>query len=114
MYLAIAVETNTTPNNSRDYRVWYLETNSFGEVINIGVKGKDELIQSCFTNYQLMGQTNWRVFRKGSEKSEPIEITDFVAQGMFDNTHFGNLPTLKEFQTTIDALKMNLQLKQVA
>ena len=114
MYLAIAVETGTNPSNSRDYRIWYLETNSFGEVVNIGVKNKEDLIQSCFTNFQLTGQTNWRAFRKGSEASETIEITDFVAQGMFDNTHFGNLPTLEEFQTTIDALKMNLKLKMIA
>ena len=114
MYLAIAVETNITPNNPRDYRVWFLETNAFGEVTNIGVKDKEDLIQSCFTNYQLTGRTNWRVFRKGSEKSEAIEITDFVAQGMFDNTHFGELPTLEEFQTTLDALKMNLKIKKIA
>lgn len=114
MYLAIAVEPQVTATNPRDYRIWYLETNSFGEVVNIGVKDREDLIQSCFTNYQLTGQTQWRVFRKGSEKSEAIEITDFVAQGMFDNTHFGTLPTLEEFQGTIDALKMNLKIKKVA
>ncbi len=114
MYLAIAVESKKHPKNQSDYRIWYLELNSTQEVVGVGVKDKDELLASLFESYQQTGKTNWRALKKGSEESTPIEVLDFIGKNSFENTHFGNLPTLAEFQTTINSLQMNLEMRSIA
>jgi hypothetical protein len=114
MYLAVAVETKKHPKNKNDYKVWYLELGSDGKVQGVGVKSRVDLIANIFENYRLTGQTNWRCFQKDREESSPIEIHDFIAMNAFDNTHFGNLPTLSEFQGTLDALESNLELRSIA
>ncbi len=114
MFLAIAVETKQHPKNQNDYRVWYLEIDSSGQVINVGVKTKHELVETLFENYRKTGKSNWRAFQKGAEKSTPIEIFDFVSMNMNENTHFGNLPTLSEFQTVLDTLQSRLELRSIA
>jgi hypothetical protein len=114
MYLAIAVETKQHPKNQNDYRVWYLEIDSSGQVVGVGVKGRQELVENLFENYRKTGKSNWRAFEKGAEKSRSIEIFDFVSMNMFENTHFGNLPTLSEFQTVLDTLQSRLELRSIA
>jgi hypothetical protein len=112
MYMAVAVDTNK--KQPQNYRVWYLVIGKYGEVQSIGVKTKEELLKSAFENFRRNGSTNWRCFKKGEEKSTSIEITDFIAMNTFENTHFGNLPTLNEFQNTLDNLQANLELRSIA
>jgi len=114
MFLAIAVETKQHPKNQNDYRVWYLEVDSNGHVIHVGVKTKQELVENLFENYRKNGKSNWRAFQKGAEKSTSIEIFDFVSMNMHENTHFGNLPSLSEFQTVLDTLQSRLELRSIA
>lgn len=114
MFLAIAVENKQHPKNQNEYRVWYLEIDSNGQVVGVGVKSKTELVENLFENYRKNGSSNWRAFQKGMEKSTPIEIFDFVSMNMHENTHFGNLPTLSEFQTVLDTLQHRLELRSIA
>tara|TARA_B100001971_G_scaffold215193_1_gene259930 strand:- start:7584 stop:7928 length:345 start_codon:yes stop_codon:yes gene_type:complete len=114
MKLAVAVEVNKHPAERHNYKIWYLEIGPNGKVQGMGVKTKEEIIQDLFENYQKTGETNWRCFKKDREESEPIEITDFIAMNAFENTHFGNLPTLSEFQKTLDSLEANLELRSIA
>lgn len=114
MFLAIAVETKQHPRNQNDYRVWYLEIDSSGQVVGVGVKSKHEMVENLFENYKKTGKSNWRAFEKGAEKSRPVEIFDFVSMNMFQNTHFGQLPTLSEFQTVLDTLQSRLELRSIA
>ena len=114
MNLAIAVETKQHPKNQEEYRVWYLEVDGAGNVVGVGVKSKTELIQSLFESYRKSGQSNWRAFCKDSEKSRPIEMADFIGMNMFENTHFGNLPTLQEFQGVLDSLCAQLEIRSIA
>lgn len=114
MYLAVAVETSKHPSRKQDYKIWYLEVGTDGKVHGVGVKSKEELIASIFENYRLTGKTNWRCFQKEREESTAIEIYDFIAMNSNENTHFGNLPTLSEFQTTLDSLQANLELRSIA
>jgi len=114
MFMAIAVESLRHPKNRSEYKVWYLALNDNDEVIGLGVKTKDEVIQSLFESYRKTGRSNWRAFLKGSERSCEIDLTDFIARNMYENTHFGNLPTLGEFQKTLESLSLNLELRIVA
>ena len=114
MFMAIAVETFKHPEKKSDYRIWYLEINSFMEVIAIGVMSREKLVENLFQHYQKTGSSNWRVFKKDEEVSTPVEIYDFIAHNMNENTHFGNLPTLEEFQVTLDALMMKLEIRAIA
>jgi hypothetical protein len=114
MYLAIAVENKQHPRNQNDYRVWYLEIDQTGQVVGVGVKKKQELIEQLFENYRKVGKSNWRAFIKDAERSTPIEIFDFVSMNLQENTHFGNLPSLSEFQTVLDTLQSRLELRSIA
>ncbi|MBP9673890.1 MAG: hypothetical protein KBD63_02250 [Bacteriovoracaceae bacterium] len=114
MFIAIAVETCKHPKHQNDYKVWYLETNAQDQVVSIGVKSKDEVIQSLFKSYQKTGSSIWKAMLKGSEKTTPIEAYDFISRNVNENTHFGNLPTLSEFQKTLQYLEMNLELRSIA
>lgn len=114
MYLAIAVENKQHPKHQQDYRVWYLEVDVTGQVVNVGVKNKKEIVESLFHNYRQHGKSNWRAFQKNAEKSTPIELLDFASMSMFTNTHFGNLPTLNEFQAVLDTLQSRLELRSIA
>ncbi len=114
MFLAIAVESKQHPKSQNDYRIWYLEIDECGQVIAVGVKSKQELVESLFENYRKTGKSNWRAFRKESERSTPIEIFDFVSMNMHENTHFGNLPTLSEFQGVLDTLQSRLEFRSIA
>ena len=114
MFLAIAVESKQHPNNQNEYRVWFLEIDSSGQVVNVGVKSKQELVENLFENYRKTGKSNWRAFQKGAEKSTEIQIFDFVSMNMHENTHFGNLPSLNEFQTVLDTLQSRLELRSIA
>jgi hypothetical protein len=114
MNMAIAVESFKHPDKRSEYKVWYLEMDSKGNVIGLGVLTKEELIKDLFNHYKMNGKSNWRAFKKDAEFSVQIEVFDFIAQSMFDNTHFGNLPTLAEFQSTLNQLQMNLELRAIA
>jgi len=114
MYLAIAVEHRKHNKNLDDYRVWYLEINTLGEVIGIGVKEKKKLVENIFENYKKSGQSNWRAFPKNAETSIPIEIFDFISRKEDHNTHFGNLPYLEEFQAILNTLQSRLELRSIA
>jgi hypothetical protein len=114
MYLAIAVENKHHPKNQNDYRVWYLEIDECGQVVSVGVKTKQELVENLFENYRKSGKSNWRAFQKDAEKSTPIEIFDFVSMNLHENTHFGNLPTLSEFQNVLDTLQSRLEFRSIA
>lgn len=114
MFLAVAVETSKHPTHKQDYKIWYLEVGADGKVQGVGVKSKPEMLKSIFENCQQTGNTNWRCFQKDREESTAIEIYDFIAMNSNENTHFGNLPTLSEFQLTLDSLQANLELRSIA
>lgn len=114
MNLAIAVETHKHPANQNDYKVWYLELNCENDVVGLGVLTKDELVQSLFEDYQKKGVSQWRAFKKGAQKSTKIELYDFISRNSEENTHFGNLPCLSEFQKVLDSLQMNFELRSIA
>jgi hypothetical protein len=114
MFLAIAVESKQHPKGQNDYRIWYLEIDECGQVIGVGVKSKQELVENLFENYRRTGKSNWRAFKKESERSTPIEIFDFVSMNMHENTHFGHLPTLSEFQGVLDTLQSRLEFRSIA
>lgn len=113
-FMAVAVETSQHPKNSFDYRVWYLELDGQGNVVSIGVKTKNELIESLFASYQKTGKSCWRALLKDQEKSVAIDALDFIAMNTYQNTHFGELPTLAEFQETLNHLSSNLELRSIA
>jgi hypothetical protein len=114
MFLAIAVDKKQHPKNHNDYRVWYLEVDESGQVVGVGVKSKKELVEHLFEGYRQSGKSSWRAFLKGAEKSTPIEIFDFVSMNMHENTHFGELPTISEFQQVLDTLQGRLELRSIA
>lgn len=114
MFMAIAAETSRHPSRRNDYKIWYLELNSIGDVIGIGVKTREELVKNLFEHYKTTGKSNWRAFQKDAETSTPVEVFDFISQNMHENTHFGNLPTLAEFQETLNCLQMNFELRSIA
>lgn len=114
MFLAVCVEPQKHPEKQQDYKVWYLELDSQGRVMGIGVKTREELVKSVLTNFQKTGDTHWRCFRKDSEQSTKIEVFDFIGMNTRENTHFGNLPTLSEFQATLDALEANFEMRSIA
>jgi len=114
MYLAVCVEPSKTPSQKQDYKIWYLELGSSGKVVAIGVKTREELIKSVMLNFQKTGKTNWRCFQKEKEASTEIEVFDFISMNTYENTHFGQLPTLSEFQATLNTLESNLELRSIA
>lgn len=114
MFLAIAAETSKHPGRRQDYKVWYLELDEQKEVIGIGVKTREELVRNLFEQYRQKGRSQWRGFLLGAQHSTEIQLTDFISQNVHENTHFGNLPTLDQFQETLDCLEMNLELKASA
>jgi len=114
MNLAIAVETKQHPQHRQDYRVVFIERDSAGHVVGVGVKTRQQLIESLFEAYRTTGQSNWRAFCKGAERSRPIEAADFIGMNMHENTHFGELPTLSEFQGVLDALHGQLEIRSIA
>lgn len=114
MYLAVAVEYSPHPSKKTDYRIWYLTLNAQKDVIAIGVVSKEELLASLMEDWQAKRPTRWRAFLKDQECSVPIEFTDFVAMNMFENTHFGNLPTLPEFQETLNCMRLQLEVRMSA
>lgn len=114
MYMAIAVETSKDPTQRMNYRVWFLELSDRGDVVGLGVKTREEVVQSLFRSIRRTGKSNWKAFTKTSEASKPIEIYDFISQSTCENTHFGNLPTLHEFQETLNRLQLSLELRPIA
>jgi hypothetical protein len=114
MNLAIAVESKQHPKNQNDYRVWYLEIDECGQVVGVGAKSKQEMVENLFENYRKTGKSNWRAFQKGAESSTPVEIFDFCSMNMHENTHFGNLPSLNEFQNVLDTLQSRLEFRSIA
>ena len=114
MYLAVCVEPNKHPEKKNAYKIWYLELNSAGRMVGVGVKTREELVKSVLENFQKSGKTNWRCFQKEREASTEIEVYDFIAMNTFENTHFGELPTLSEFQSTLDSLQSNFELRSIA
>ncbi len=114
MKMAVAVETYQHPERRSDYKVWYLNINRFNEVVGIGVMTREQLVKDVFREYQKTGNSNWRAFCRDAESSKEIEVFDFIAQNTFENTHFGNLPRLHEFQETLNQLQYNLELRAVA
>lgn len=112
MNLAVCVEPNK--NQKQNYKIWYLELDSRGNVVSIGVKTREELIADVLKNFQQTGKTNWRCFQKDREKSTEIEVFDFISMSTLENTHFGDLPTLSEFQSTLNSLQSNFELQSIA
>jgi len=113
-YLAVAVESYKHPQRLSDYKVWYLELNETKEVVGIGVKTRQELIESVFRNYRAHGASGWRAFCEEADRSKEVEVVDFIAQNSNENTHFGNLPTLDQFQVTLNHLQVGLELHSIA
>lgn len=114
MFMAIAVESARHPLNRGEYKVWYLEIDASNNVVGIGVMPRAEMVQNLFQNYQTSGKSNWKAFAKDAEESRTIEVYDFISQNMHENTHFGNLPTLAEFQETLNHLEAKFELKAIA
>lgn len=114
MNLAVCVEPHKHPEKKNEYKIWYLELDASSKVVSIGVKNKGELVASVLENFQKTGNTNWRCFLKEQETSTEIEVFDFIAMNTFENTHFGNLPTLSEFQATLNSLESSFELRSIA
>ena len=114
MNMVIAVETSKHPFNQDNYKLWYLELSKEGHVIGISTTTKEALIENVFENYRKFGHSNWRAFLKDRDHSTEIEIYDFIARNMHENTHFGNLPTLVEFQETLNSLQMGMEFRSIA
>lgn len=114
MNLAVCVEPNKHPEKKNDYKVWYLELDSRGKVVGINVKSREGLIKNVLENFHKTGKSNWRCFQKEREASTEIEVIDFIAMNSHENTHFGNLPTLSEFQTTLNSLQSGFELRSIA
>lgn len=114
MYMAIAVQVPQHPQERENYKVWYLKFNPQGKLIQIGAKSKQELVQSLFENYRKEGKSNWKAFCKDSDSSKIIEPYDFINLNLYENTHFGTLPTLAEFQLTLNTLQDGIQFHQLA
>ena len=114
MFLAIAVESNKHPKNQNDYRVWYLELGASGDIHGIGVKSKDQVIESLFANYQKTESLTGRLSLKTQKHRHQLRYLILFRSNTFENTHFGNLPTLSEFQKTLDQLNMNFEIKPLA
>jgi len=105
-FMAIAVEPAKNPMKQENYRVWYLQLNDKKEVIGIAVKSREDLVHQLLHQYKKHGKSFWRAFLVGEPRSTAIELFDFIAMGQFQNTHFGNLPTIHEFQETLERLKV--------
>lgn len=114
MFLAIAAEASKHPHRRNDYKVWYLELDDHQEVVGIGVKSREQLIESLFEQYRQTGRSHWRAFPKHAPNSKEIDLTDFISHNIYENTHFGDLPNMGEFQETLDCLKLNMELKAIA
>jgi hypothetical protein len=114
MNMAIAAEVQKHPSRKGDYKIWYLKINRDGNVYGIGVMTKDELLKDLFSCQAKNGESHWRAFLKDQEQSVPVELIDFIAINDFENTHFGNLPTLCEFQETLNCLSYNFELRSIA
>jgi hypothetical protein len=112
--MIIAVETTKHPERQGEYRVWYLELNHNKDVIAVNVTSKDQLVKSIMRDVQRTGKSSWRAFLKGESQSKPVELIDFIGQSRFENTHFGNLPHLSEFQNLLDQLKLGLEIRAIA
>ena len=114
MFIAIAMESYSSECKQNDYKVWYLDINAIGRLTAIGVKTREEVLANVLSNLQQFKESGWKVFKKDACRSEPVELYDFISQNIHENPHFGNLPTLREFQKTIDQLQLNLELKSIA
>ena len=114
MYMAIAVENSHHPANQSNYRVWHLELDNSGSVVAIGAMTREELVKDLFQNYRSKGESNWRAFLQDREDSTVIELYDFISKNPNENTHFGNLPSLSEFQKTLSQLQLRMDLQPVA
>jgi hypothetical protein len=114
MFMAIAVENAHHPANQSNYRVWHLELDANGNVVSIGAKTREELIQSLFQHYREKGKSNWKAFLKDRDESTVIELYDFISLNPNENTHFGSLPTLSEFQKTLEQLQLKMEMSPIA
>lgn len=103
MFLAIAVDTHQHKN---DYDIWFLEFDDFKQLKRIGQISREELIDELFQ------RKNWYALSKNDPEPKPIELVDFVSLNMFYNTHFGNLATVDEMQSTIDLLRNKIPKSQ--
>ncbi len=112
--MIIAVETHKHPERQGDYRVWYLTLNHNKDVTSVNVASKEELVQSIMRDVKNCGKSSWRAFLKDASSSKPVELMDFIGQNRFENTHFGNLPHLHEFQHLLDRLKLGLEIRAIA
>lgn len=113
-FLIIACENFQNLEGKSDYKVWYLEVGPRGEIYDLKSKKREELISSLMENHQRYGRSLWRAFLKEQEESIPIDLFDFVARSTESNTHFGNLPTILELQTTLKQIKIRLEVKSLA
>lgn len=107
--LVVASEPKKNPTTEFDYRLWYCEINAMGNICSIRTKTCEELIESLFWQKNHLGESFWRVLRKGAENTDEITFSDFISINQFENTHFGNLPTLSEFERSIDVVKYELR-----
>ena len=114
MKMAIAAEEQFNHDGTPDYRVWFLHLNEDKEVIAIGAKSREELVESIFFNIQQTGTSGWSAMLKNRDRTTEVELYDFITKDPSENTHFGNLPTLEEFQDTLNRLQSNLEIRALA
>jgi histidyl-tRNA synthetase len=112
--MAVAVENSHHPENQSDYKVWHLELDARGNVVSIGAMSREELVQSLFKHYKEKGRSNWKAFLKDREQSTSVELYDFISKNPNENTHFGNLPSLSEFQETLEQLQLRMEMAPIA
>jgi hypothetical protein len=110
-FIAIAVEKGAVP---QEYRVIYLALNEARKVSAISSISRGELVMDVLETFRLKQPSRWRAMLKDQEELAEIGPFDFIAQNMFENTHFGNLPTREELQSVLEQLNLRLETRSAA
>ncbi len=110
-FIAIAVEKGSV---LQEYKVIYLALNEQRKVTRMGVISRGELVLNVLESFRQKKSSGWSAMLKDSEDLVEIGPFDFIAQNMFENTHFGNLPTSEELQKVLALLQLRLEIKSAA
>ena len=118
IFLALALTSTAYANSAlellKDIEVHGFASSSYSYNFNKPSDNLNDLRVYDDDDNSFKFDTGELVFKKDACRSEPVELYDFISQNIHENTHFGNLPTLREFQKTIDQLQLNLELKSIA
>lgn len=106
--LVVAYKINQ--NDKNNYDLWYLEFTSNLKLVGIKKTNKMKLISRLFSQ-ENNDSESWYSWDQRVEKPKKIEITDFIAKGIYDETHLGDLPSIENYQKLLDSLRLKIDLK---